>query len=85
MSTPNIPVVYAMGSQSVHLPAGATVRVAKGQHWPASDPVVLAAPQLFSTDPRWGMAYTVEPDGYDAPVETATSVPGERRTTRRTP
>lgn len=79
----NIPVVYAMGTQPVNLPNGATVRVSKGQHWPAEDPVVKAAPQLFSTDPRWGMAYTVEPDGYDAPIETATAAPGERRTTRR--
>jgi colicin import membrane protein len=47
------------------------------------DPVVRAHPDWFSTDPRYGLLYSVEPDGYDAPVEEATAVPGERRNTRR--
>lgn len=87
----HIPVVYATGDAPVTIPSGATIRVSKGQHWPAGDPVVAANPALFSRDPRWGMVYTEEPDGYDAPinaddapVETATAAPGERRNTRRT-
>ena len=81
----HIPVVFATGDAPVTLPTGQTVRVRKGQHWPAEDPVVMAAPTLFSADTRWGMAYTREPDGYDAPIdaETATAAPGERRNTRR--
>lgn len=79
----SIPVVFATGDAPVTLRTGQTVRVRKGQHWPAEDPVVQAAPTLFSSDPRWGMVYTVEPDGYDAPIETASANPGERRTTRR--
>lgn len=79
----SIPVVYAMGTDFVHLPDGTRVPVAKGSHWPADDPAVRARPELFSEDSRWGMRYTVEPDGYDAPVETATAAPGEMRAVRR--
>jgi hypothetical protein len=75
-----IEVVYASGTDMVHLSSGYTARVQKGSHWPATDPVVRARPDLFSDDPRYGMLYTVEPDGYDAPVaETATAAPGEQR------
>lgn len=80
-------VVYASSSASVsHL--GAQVPVHKGQHWAAEDPLVQQYPHLFSHDPRYGLCYTREPAGYDAPpmdspVETATAAPGERRSTRR--
>jgi hypothetical protein len=80
-----ISVVYATNTQVVNTDSG-PIRVPKGSHWPADDPVVAAMPALFSSDPRWGMLYTVEPDGYDAPVETvetATAAPGERRSVRR--
>jgi hypothetical protein len=79
-----IPVVFATGDAPVTLPTGQIIRVRKGQHWPLEDPVVQASPTLFSQDPRWGMVYTREPDGYDAPIETATAAPGERRNARRT-
>lgn len=75
-------VVYAVGSEYVNLTVG-RVHVIKGTHWPADDPAVRARPELFSPDPRYGMLYTVEPDGWDAPVETATAAPGERRSVRR--
>lgn len=78
-----IAVRYAMGTQPVNLPNGSRAIVRKGSHWPADDPVVAAAPELFSSDPRWGLMYSVEPEGYDAPIETATANPGERRNTRR--
>lgn len=81
----HIPVVYATGEAPIALPTGVTVHVARGQHWPKNDPVVLAAPGLFSEDPRYGILFSSVPEGYDAPVEeTATAAPGERRTTRRT-
>ena len=77
-------VVYATTTSLVTDPStGVRGKVQKGTHWPADDPVVKANPDLFSEDPRWGMNYSVEPDGYDAPVEQATAAPGERRQTRR--
>lgn len=35
--------------------------IREGTHWPASDPLVLANPSLFSEDPRVGLQFTVEP------------------------
>ena len=85
-----IAVVYAMGTNFVDLTTGQRVQVVKGSHWPADDPVVRQAPHMFSTDPRWGMFYSVEPRGYDAPigdedypVELASAAPGEKRSVRR--
>lgn len=71
-------VVYATGTR--HVGSGV---VRKGSHWPADDPVVKDHPDLFSADPRYGLSYSVEPEGFDAPVETATKAPGEKRQTRR--
>ncbi len=92
-------VVYAIGSEMVDAPSGIRVKVTKGTHWPAGDPVVRKRPDLFSHDPRYGMLFTAEPAGYDespggslvdepvrrseSDVETATANPGERRNTRR--
>ncbi len=83
-----IDVVYAMGSENVNMPTGATIPVQKGTHWPASDPVVRARPDLFTTDVRYGLMYTAAPEGYNAElapieVEQATANPGERRSARR--
>lgn len=77
-------VVYAVDTAQVSLAGGGTALVRKGEHWAASDPVVLAHPSLFSADARYGMRYSAEPVGYDAPpVEQATAAPGERRNVRR--
>lgn len=78
-------VVYAKAT--VRLPTdeehGGGV-VAGGSHWPADDPVVRAHSDLFSPDPRYGLAFSVPPAGWDdPPVEQATAGPGERRQTRR--
>jgi hypothetical protein len=79
-----IDTVFAVVTQVVPLESGGTVTVRKGTHWPAEDPFVLSHPGMFSPDPRWGMEYTQEPAGYDAPpVEQATAAPGERRNVRR--
>lgn len=81
-----IDVVYAMDNRSVGMPTGNTVRVPKGSHWPASDPVVQACPELFTHDARYGLCYTAAPPGYDsqlAEVEEATANPGEKRSVRR--
>lgn len=32
-----------------------------GSHWPASDPFVLAHPDAFSDDVRYGLQFTVDP------------------------
>lgn len=77
-------VVYAVDSAQIPTTDVGLVFVEKGSHWPADDPVVKAAPSLFSTDPRYGMRYSVEPAGFaDPPVEQATAAPGEKRSTRR--
>jgi len=47
-----IPVVYAMGSETVGLADGSSVPVRKGTHWPAEDPVVKRRPGLFSISSR---------------------------------
>ncbi len=81
-----IDVVYAMGTENVNMPTGATIPVHKGSHWPASDPVVKARPGLFTADPRYGLLYTEAPPGHDSElneVEEATSNPGEKRSVRR--
>lgn len=74
-----IPVVYAKATQVVHV-GYAPVTVQGGSHWVADDPVVIAHPHLFSADERYGLQWTRQPDGWDAPpVEQATAAPGERR------
>jgi len=79
-----VKVVFAVATQAVPDPStGARGMVHKGTHWSADDPVVKTNPELFSDDPRWGLNYSVEPEGYDAPVEQATAAPGEKRNTRR--
>lgn len=86
---PAIDVVYAKGTENVNMLTGATIPVHKGSHWPASDPVVQARPELFTSDPRYGLLYTQPPPGFDEQleplpvVETATAGPGEKRNVRR--
>jgi hypothetical protein len=78
-------VVYATSTVRVGTRDGSPVTVPKGSHWPADDPIVADHPDIFSADPRWGLLYSQEPDGYrdQAPVEQATRAPGEKRQTRR--
>ena len=79
-------ILFAQGSAGVVLPSGRTVRVMKGTHWPASDPVVKMRPELFTPDPRFGLMYTEAPPGHDTElneVEEATANPGEKRSVRR--
>jgi hypothetical protein len=78
-----VKVVYATATGPVNLPNGGRGNVRHGTHWPADDPVVLANPTMFSDDPRYGLAFSEQPEGYDAPVEQATAAPGEKRQTRR--
>lgn len=79
-------VVYAQSNGRVLLKSGQTAHVQKGQHWPATDQVVKMRPELFTTDPRYGLVYTEAPPGHDGElneIEAATAVPGERRSVRR--
>ena len=90
-----IAVVYAMARRLIHTPSGSSAIVPKGSHWPVGDPVVTAHPDLFSPDPRWGLSYTQEPDGFHDPLgatvesalantgETASANPGEKRAVKR--
>ena len=78
-------VVYATGSAHFGTPDGAFHTVSYGQHWPADDPVVKAAPVgLFSPDPVNGLCSSRPPaDAGQAAVEQVTAAPGERRNVRR--
>lgn len=85
-------VVYARATTSIGLPSGGMVSVMEGTHWSADDPIVVAHPELFSTDARYGMLFSqpLRPEDYpgadtDEPpqVERATAIPGDRRNVRR--
>ena len=77
-------VVYATGSAMITTPDGGRHLVQGGQHWPADDPVVLAAPGHFAPDPRFGLSFSVPPaEMSEPPVETVTSGPGEKRSAVR--
>jgi len=45
------------------------VSLKAGEHWPADDPIVLAYPQFFTADARFGLRSTrpLDADGY--PIE----------------
>jgi hypothetical protein len=78
--------VFATADFPAQTANGARVMVRKGSHWPVGDPVVKQHPDAFSSDPRYGLQYSEEPTGWDAPpIEQATAAPGEKRTTRRQP
>lgn len=69
-----------------HPQSGASVPIVHGTHWPADDPVVLAYPDFFSSDGRFGLSSSrpLDADGYPlGRVEQATSAPGEKRTRTR--
>lgn len=78
-------IVYAKDTAQIPTVECGLVLVTRGEHWPASDPVVRAAPDLFSTDARYGLRFSGEAPAElnDAPVETATAGPGEKRSVRR--
>jgi hypothetical protein len=78
-------VVYATYTAQVATPDGGRHTVQGGQHWPADDPVVAAAPRgLFSPDARYGVSFSVPPaELAEPPVEQATAAPGEKRNVRR--
>jgi hypothetical protein len=78
----DIEVVFARGDKRVVGPDGAQGMIRKGQHWPADDPVVQQHPEMFTSDPRYGLVFSAPPAGFDAPeppVEQTTAAPGERR------
>lgn len=79
-------VVFAQATDRVPLKSGQVAQVRRGQHWPATDQVVKLRPDLFTTDPRFGLVYTEAPPGHDGElneVEEATANPGEKRSVRR--
>lgn len=72
--------VYAKGTQGVTTPDGGRHSVEQGSVYRAEDPVVQAAPYLFTDDPSEVAVSSVPLSWYDdAPVEQATAGPGERR------
>ena len=81
-------IVYAKHQVRVAMPNGEIRHYPPGSHWPADDPFVMANSEIFSEDPRYWLAFTVDPTGEldlrAGEIETATAVPGERRNARRT-
>lgn len=67
---------YANTTTSVHFD-GRIVRIAEGDPWYATDPFVVARPELFNDEPI--RVYGTRP----AAVEQASAAPGERRTVKR--
>jgi hypothetical protein len=67
-------VVYATETASVALPDGGMVTIHEGKPYATNHPVVLRCPGFFSADPVHGI---------ERSVETATAVPGERRSNPR--
>ena len=55
--------------------------IRKGEAWNADDPVVLANPSLFSTDPR--RARGTAQRSHEEIVEQKTKAPGEKSRARR--
>lgn len=68
-------VVYATVNAVIPMPDGSRVVIHAGTHWPVDDPVVRQQPSMFSDDPRYGLSYTAQPEGW----EEATAAPGEKR------
>jgi len=52
-------IVYAVGTFT-----SGPYLVRAGEHWPADDPVVQANPGSFTEDPRYGLSFSVEPEGF---------------------
>ncbi len=72
-------VVYARASTTARAPGSKySTQIAAGSIWYAGDPLVLANPGLFSTEPT-----KIHGTPPDAPVEQASAAPGEKRSTRR--
>ena len=76
-------IVYAQASAHVGGPDDMMVFVQMGTHWPATDPVVTRNPWLFSTDPQFGLRYSVLPA--TPPESVAVAAGGGKRGPGRPP
>lgn len=56
----NLPHVFAKTTATVG-DLGYPITVPAGSHWLASDPLVVAHPDLFTGDCRYGLAYSGDP------------------------
>lgn len=86
-------VVFAKTTTYLASPQGYSVFVVLGQHWPANDPIVQAYPDVFSSDPVYGLSFSPKPIVAEPavlsdppapkpavkPVEATTANPGEKR------
>lgn len=76
-------VVYPVTDASLPSANGGQHIVRRGQHWPVEDAVVKEHPEMFSSDPRYGLSFSTPPASMsEPPVEQATAAPGERRARR---
>ncbi len=75
-------VRFPVANAALPLSTGAVFHVLMGQHWHADDPVVREHPDMFSDDPRYGLAYSTPPaEMADPPAETAVAAPSGVRGT----
>jgi hypothetical protein len=56
----NLDHVFAKATFEANV-GGAPVMVAGGSHWLADDPAVLARPDMFTADCRYGLAWSGDP------------------------
>lgn len=56
----NLPHVFAKSTANVG-DLGYPITVQGGSHWLADDPLVIAHPDLFTADCRYGLAWSGEP------------------------
>lgn len=76
-------IVYPVADAVLPLKSGASFTIRRGQHWSAHDTVVQEHPDMFTTDARYGLAFSTPPQELsEGPVEQATAAPGERRSVR---
>lgn len=75
----NLPHVFAKGTVSLLLD-GVPVGVPGGSHWLADDPLVLAHPDAFTGDCRYGLRFSGEPPAVlSVPPEDEPPQRGSRR------
>lgn len=74
--------VYPVADAALTLANGAVYPVRRGQHWWANDDVVREHPDMFSPDPRYGLAFSTPPaEMADPPAETPVTAPAGQRGT----
>jgi hypothetical protein len=74
----DVPHVFAKAN-AIAGPEYGDRMVPGGSHWPADDPLVLARPELFTADCRYGLMFSGDaPDYMNVPPDEEPVRPRER-------